>query len=104
MPTNNKIISLIVLAMILPEARGELVYDCTNQKNKVHSFSLEDVKECPDFTTQYDNGRVTRVQMISKSTQRFVKAKKSKPFLHHFTSFKQQLLNTLRPKKPIISA
>ena len=76
MPTNNKIISLIVLAMILPEARGELVYDCTNQKNKVHSFSLDEVKACPNFKTQYDNGTVTRVQIISKSTQRFVKATK----------------------------
>ena len=75
-PTNNKIILLVLLAVMLPEAKAELVYDCTSQKNTVHSFSLNEVKTCPDLKTQYDNGTEQRVQIISKSTQRFIKAKK----------------------------
>ena len=60
---------------MLPDAKDELVYDCTSQKNAVHAFSLNEVKPCPDFKTQYDNGTEQRVQIISKSTQRFIKAK-----------------------------
>ena len=64
-PTNNKILSLIVLAMILPDARSKLVYDCTTQKNNIHSFSFDEVKECQKFQTQYDNGTLAMVQIIS---------------------------------------
>ena len=45
LPSKNKLLTLIVFAMILPDARSELVYHCTTQKNKVHSYSMDEVKE-----------------------------------------------------------
>ena len=75
-PTNNKILVLIFVAWLLPEAKAELVYDCTDQSNPVHAFSLVDVKECPDFKNQYGPGSDQRVQIISKSIKRFINATK----------------------------
>ena len=97
LPSNNKVLSLIVLAMILPDARGELVYDCTTQKNKVHSFSMVEVKECPKFETQYDNGTLAKVQIISKSTQRFIQATKVRFLLIHSGSLISIALCTITP-------
>ena len=75
-PANNKLLVLIFVAWMLPQTNGELVYDCTNQRNPVHAFSLEDVKPCPKFKEQYGKGIDQRVQIISKSTQRYIKATK----------------------------
>ena len=75
-PNNNKIVLLVLVAVMLPDAKAELVYDCTSQKNAVHAFSLNEVKPCPEFKKMYDNGTDQRVQIISKSTQRFIKATK----------------------------
>ena len=75
-PTNNKILVLIFVAWLLPEAKGELVYDCTDQSNPVHAFSLVDVQECPDFKDQYGPASDQRVQIISKSIKRFINATK----------------------------
>ena len=48
-PTNNKLVLLVMLACLLPEAKGELDYDCTSTQNTIHSFSMTEVKECPPF-------------------------------------------------------
>ena len=76
LPANNKMILLVMLACLLPEARSELVYDCTSSKNTIHSFSMTEVKECPPFRKQYDNGTAQSVQIITKSNKRFIPAKK----------------------------
>ena len=86
-PSNNTLLVLIFVAWMLPEANAELVYDCTNQRNPVHAFSLEDVKSCPDFKEQYGKGSDQRVQIISKSTQRDIKATKVRYLLVALISF-----------------
>ena len=84
LPANNKMFLLIMLACLLPEARSELVYDCTSSKNTIHSFSMTEVKECPPFRKQYDNGTAQSVQIITKSNKRFIPAKKvSAPVPYH---------------------
>ena len=75
-PTNNKLVLLVMLACLLPEAKAQLVYDCTSAQNTIHSFSLTEVKECPPFRKQYDNGTEQKVQIITKSTKRYIPAKK----------------------------
>ena len=80
LPTNNKLVLLIMLACLLPEAKSELVYDCTSTKNTIHSFSLTEVKECPPFRKQYDNGTDQKVQIITKSNKRYIPAKKVSQF------------------------
>ena len=64
-PNNKRILLLVLIAVMLPDAKAELVYDCTSQKNAVHAFSLNEVKPCPDFKTMYDNKTDQRVQIIS---------------------------------------
>ena len=73
-PTNNKILVLIFVAWLLPEAKTEVVYDCTDQSNPVHAFSLVDIKPCPAFQDQYEEGKDQRVQIISKSVKRYINA------------------------------
>ena len=76
LPANNKMVLLVMLACLLPEAKCELVYDCTSAKNTIHSFSMTEVKECPPFRKQYDNGTSQTVQIITKSNKRYIPAKK----------------------------
>ena len=76
LPTNNKMVLLVMLVCLLREAKGELVYDCTSAKNTIHSFSMTEVKECPPFRKQYDNGTTQKVQIITKSNKRYIPAKK----------------------------
>ena len=76
LPANNKMVLLVMLACLLPEAKCELVYDCTSAKNTIRSFSMTEVKECPPFRKQYDNGTSQTVQIITKSNKRYIPAKK----------------------------
>ena len=80
-PVNNKILVLILVVWLLPEAKGELVYDCTDQSNPVHAFSLVDVEKCPDFQDQYGPATSQKVQIISKSVKRFINATKVRHIL-----------------------
>ena len=73
-PTNNKLLVLIFVAWLLPEAHAEVVYDCTDQSNPVHAFSLVDITPCPAFQDQYEEGKDQRVQIISKSVKRYINA------------------------------
>ena len=73
---NPRVVAFVLTALWFWSSIGvyaETGYDCSNEKNSVATFSLEDVAPCKPFKSAYKEPEATNVQILQRTSNSIIR-------------------------------